>query len=237
MPYSEEVQKLGLGAEVTLYQLDLTALGGPIEYFVPMAPDGSGLGSISFGGQVYTPFPIIAEGFSWASGQAPPNPTLSVSNIDHALTGYILLYDSLLGAKLLRIRTFERFLDGGLEPDGTAHMPIDVFRLDRKVVHNETMVSWELASWIDQQGVQLPKRIVVRDYCDLVYRRWNAATSSFDYSKATCPYVGTAYFDRNNVATTASADFCSHNLGGCRARFVNANLPFGGFPGVAKFRT
>lgn len=238
--YAKEIQKLGMGAEVILYQVDMTMLGGPILYLTPMTSEGSGSASdsdISFGGQSYDAFPIMAEGFEWISGQAPPQPSVSISNIQHALTSHVLAYGSLIGAKFTRIRTFDRFIDGGIEPDANACMPKDIYRFDKKTSHNEHTISWELASWVDQQGVMLPKRLVIRDYCSLRYR--NGASGTFDYSKATCPYVGANRFDiQNNVVATNQADICAHTLKACRARFgQTADLPFGGFPGVAKFRT
>lgn len=233
--YREEIQKLGLGADITLYEVDITPLGGPLERFTPMADEQDVAGLVKFGGEDYTPFPIIAEGFEWNSQSAAPQPTVSIANLDHALTSYVLQYDSLIGAQFRRIRTFEKFLDTGDSPDAAAHMPIDVFRFEKKTVHNDTMIQWQLASWIDQYGVQLPRRIVVRDYCDLIYRRY--VSGSFDYSKATCPYAGGNYFDRFNEESTQADDQCSHTLKACKLRFgANASLPFGGFPGVAKFR-
>lgn len=236
MAFEEEIQKLGLGAEVQLYQVDMSGLGGPVLYFTPTTADTTSMEAVSFGGQLYTPFPIMAEGFDWKGGQAPAQPTVSIANLDHAMTGYILSYGSMIGAVLKRIRTFEMFLDGGSAPDGNAHFPIDVYRFERKVVHNDTLVQWELASWIDQQGVMLPKRVVVRDYCSLIYR--DGSSGTFDYSKATCPYTGANMFDEMNVATAVVADdICPHTLKACKLRFgENANLPFGGFPGVPKFR-
>lgn len=237
MPFNAEIQKLGLGAEVILYQIDMSALGGPVLYYVPTTVDQTTYTTISFGGQVYTPFPITADGFEWKGGTAPAQPTVSVANLDHALTGYVLSYDSLIGATFKRIRTFERFLDGGVEPDGNAHFPIDVYRFDRKMVHNDALIQWQLASWIDQAGTMLPKRMVIRDYCSLHYR--NGSSGTFDYSKATCPYTGAAMFTFDNQ-TTASipADVCQHTLAACKLRFgATAVLPFGGFPGVPKFRT
>lgn len=233
--YAQEIQKLGMGAEVVLYKIDLTALGGPTYYLTPMAEDQTALTSVTFGTQEYTSFPIVAEGFEWVSGQAPPQPTISVSNIDHAFTSDVLNYEHLIGGKVTRIRTFDRFLAGGAEPDGNAHMPLDIFRIDRKTVHNESIISWELASWIDQHGRKLPGRLVIRDYCSLIYRDGRSGT--FDYSKATCPYTGADKFTKLNVSTlNVNEDVCSHTLAACKLRFGNASLPFGGFPGVAKFR-
>jgi lambda family phage minor tail protein L len=207
-------------------------------YFTPTTPDTTALATVSFGGQVYTPFPIIAEGFDWKGGQAPAQPTVSIANLDHAMTGYILSYDNLVGGTFRRVRTFERFLDGGEEPDGNAHYPMDVYRFERKLVHNDQLVQWQLSSWIDQQGVMLPKRVVVRDYCSLIYRVPNTAGTDFDYSKATCPYTGSNKFTELNVSTTSvTADVCPKTLKACKLRFGdNANLPFSGFPGCPKFR-
>lgn len=232
---AEEIQKLGLGREVILYDIDITPLGGPTLYFTPMTEDGTDMTSIAFGGQEYTPFPIMAEGFSWKAGEPPAQPTVSVSNINHALTSYILTYGNLLGAKFIRTRTFEKFLDEGDSADSSAYLPQDVFRFERKVYHDETSIVWEMSSWIDQQGVMLPKQMVVRDYCPLRYR--DGSTGTFDYTKASCPYTGSSKFDSNDEAVaTVAEDVCSHRLTGCVARFGTADLPFGGFPGVPKFR-
>jgi lambda family phage minor tail protein L len=235
--FNAEIQKLGLGAEIILVQVDMTSIAGPVLYLTPTTVDQTSYTSITFGGQTYTPFPIAAEGFEWKGGQAPAQPTLSIANLDHAITGYVLSYGGLIGATVKRIRTYERFIVGGAEPDGNAHFPIDTYRIDRKMVHNDTLIQWQLASWIDQQGVMLPKRIVIRDYCSLIYR--DGSDGSFDYSKATCPYTGTNKFTFDNQTTSSvAADICAHTLEACKLRFGdNANLPFGGFPGVPKFRT
>jgi lambda family phage minor tail protein L len=233
--YKAEVQKLGLGAEVILYEVDMTDQGGPVERFTPMVKDDVAEGAVSFGGVLYVPFPIYAEGFEWSSQNSPAQPTVSIANLNHALTGYVLQFDSLIGAKFSRIRTFEKFLDTGTTPDGQAHQPIDVFRFERKITHNDSLITWELASWIDQQGVMLPRRMVIRDYCDLRYRVFK--NGSFSYQKATCPYVGSKFFNANNQSvTTAAQDVCAHTLKACRKRFPTGPVPFGGFPGVSKYR-
>lgn len=197
---------------------------------------GTELPVISFGGQVYTPFPIVAEGFQWKAGQAPPRPRLAISNLNHAFTGYILQYRGMVGAKVTRLKTFEDFLDGGASPDGEAHYPPDIYRINRRLKHNSDVVEFELASRLEQRGKKLPGRLCLRDYCSLVYR--DGSSGTFDYTNATCPFTGPAMFDReNNVVVNEEEDICSHTLKGCRLRFPDPeDVPFGGFPGMLKTR-
>jgi lambda family phage minor tail protein L len=143
-------------------------------------------------------------------------------------------YGDLIGCEVSRVRTFQQFLDGQLEADPTAYFGPDTFKVERKTDENPVYIEWELSASIDQQGVKLPRRQVLRDTCSLMYRVWNASTNSFDYTHATCPYTGSAYFDVHDNATTAAQDTCSLRLSSCKLRFQPAPLPYGGFPGVAR---
>lgn len=225
------IQRPNLGAEVFLYQLDLTVFGLGFLY---LTPGTLGSTAVIFDGQTYSPHPIEAEGFEINTSGPLPRPTLTVANLDGSFTALVENNDDLMGAILTRIRTYERFLDGGVEPDPNAIKPPDVFLLSRKVAHDDDQIGWELTAQMDQEGVELPGRLVVRDYCGHEYRRWTG--SAFDYTNVTCPYVAAVYFDENGVSTTAANDRCSKRLGtGCRARFgTTAPLPTRAFPGVAR---
>lgn len=95
--------------------------------------------------------------------------------------------------------------------------------------------AWQLASPLDLDNKQLPGRQILRDLCAWRYRRWNGA--AFDYGDAECPYTGSTYYDReDNVVAAAKDDACSRRLSGCRLRFDDNQLPFGGFAGVARVR-
>ena len=96
-------------------------------------------------------------------------------------------------------------------------------------------MSTSVGSIITLEGLYLPARLVLRDHCQHSYRRWDATENEFDYSKATCPYTGTDKFTAAGEQTqTASRDQCSRRLmTGCRKRFAG-ELPFLGFPGVAR---
>jgi len=221
------------GGIVTLFQLDATALGDTsVHCFTRNTnPDGS---SIAFGGVTYNPVDIQAEGFEWGGSGAAPTPTIKINNSSMLVGALARQYGDCVGATLTRIRTYAAFLDTGASPDPTLKFPIDVFRVERKASHNKVFIEFELAIAFDQEGLTLPGRQCLRDTCTHIYRRWNG--SAFDYSKATCPYVGSTYFKRTGVmTTTASEDLCGKRLSDCTKRFPNQPLPTRSFPGMRRF--
>ena len=106
-----------------------------------------------------------------------------------------------------------------------------MFVVAQKTSHNAVAIAFKLASRIDQQGTQLPRRTIMRDVCSHIYRFWDDVAGHFDYSRASCPYTGDASFDVNDQPTTFQQDACSRRMSGCKARFPDA-LPGRFFPGV-----
>jgi len=112
-----------------------------------------------------------------------------------------------------------------------------MFRVERKTNENPIYIEWELSASIDNQGAQIPARMVIRDTCTWRYRVWNPLSASFDYSLAQCPYVGSTYDVYDNVTTDNTKDDCGRSVNSCKIRFGStAALPFAGFPGVARFQ-
>jgi lambda family phage minor tail protein L len=145
------------------------------------------------------------------------------------------LNNDLVGARRTRIRTYDRYLDGGPEPNGDAHLPLDVYEFSALETHDDEIVSWRLAALIDQEGVKLPGRQCVRDYCDHIVRR--EVNGAFDYTGATCPYSGVPRDVNGNVCAPEDEVFSKRLVTCCHARFgATAALPFRGFPGVARIR-
>lgn len=194
-------------------------------------------------GNAYTPIPIKATGFEKTGSGAFPKPKLSMSNLTGAGSLIMQQYGDIRGAEVRRVRMYADNLDNGPDPDATAFYQPDVFTLVRRPLQDGQVIEFELASKMDQQGVSLPRRQLLRDVCPFKYRRWDPAggggSGAFDYSAATCPYTGSAMFDMNGDVVTAGAeDVCSHNLKtGCRKRYgKDSDIPFGGFPMVGRFR-
>lgn len=234
MSIQSESQKLAPSGIISLFTVDTSSLGGPVLRFV-MGSDAAG-GHIVFGGIEYQPIDIQFDGLETTGVGALPTPKIRISNIDGMAQAMLSTWGELLGCTLYRIRTHARFLDGQPDADPNAIYGPDIFRFERKTSENAVFIEWELSAAIDQEGKQLPGRTVIRNTCMWRYRRFDAAVGAFDYSKAQCPYVGSNYFDINDLpVATPALDKPSRNLSCCRSRFGRQNpLPFGGFPGVQR---
>jgi len=228
MTIESVVQSLSPGQMVHLYTLDTTSLGGSVYNFTS-GPTDSGL--VTFGGVEYFPVDLEATGWEWDGKGALPQPRIKISNAAHFLAAATITLKDLVGATLTRTRTYRQFLDDGDSPDPTAIHPQDIYRVNRKANYNKIYIEWELASVLDQEGRMLPGRQIIKHNCTHIYRYWDG--SGFDYTKATCPYVGTANFDlSDNAVSSESEDVCGKLLSSCRKRFgINSDLPFRGFPG------
>ena len=248
-------QSLTPGREIQLFTLDTTS--------IPKL-DGSGFGStyrfcssfressrtITFNGLTYTPIAIEATGFETLGKGVLPSPRLKIANTSLEVTTIIQELGDPVGARLTRFLTFDRYVDDGSEPDPEAIFLPQIYLIDRKVKETRMMVEFELSASMDQAGRMLPKRQILRDACSHIYRRWNG--SSFDVSKATCPWVGNGiadpditgpYFLNDDTETDdPSLDNCGKRLRSCEVRHapedgtIRLDLPTRAFPGVARIK-
>jgi lambda family phage minor tail protein L len=226
-----ELQKLAPSAIIELFQLDLTIFGDQVYYF---HAGTNGLRQpLIWQGQEYAPFPIQASGFELSTGGQLPRPTLVVSNVLGIVTALVLTYRDLLGAKVTRKRTMQKYLDavnfdGGVNPtaDPTAEFPDDVFFIEAKKNETPELIEFELSSSFDVQNVQLPKRQIIQNICPWRYRG------------PECGYTGTDYFNSNDQPVgTLQQDVCGKRLTSCKLRFGQfAELPYGGFPAAGLVR-
>jgi len=243
---TSELQKVNPSSIIELFELELTtALHGvnfTYRFHAGINDVGSGAQDIIWDSNTYTKYPIEVEGFNYnAESGSLPRPTIRVSNLFGSITAILLQVNAttpgndLTGAKLTRIRTLVRYIDGanfsgGTNPYGTpdtsAKMPDEIYYVARKVTEGRDLVEFELAASFDLAGVRAPKRQCSANLCPWIYKG------------AECGYSGSSYFDENDKAVTDSADDkCGKRLSSCQARFGSTNtLPFGGFPGIGAFR-
>ena len=185
-------------------------------------------GNITWNSNDYIRLPVQAEGFEYTNGGTLPRPILSVANLDGAVTALLLGVNlttpgnDLTGAKVKRIRTLKKFLDGESAADPYATFPIEEWFIDRKATESRDVVSFELASKFDLSNKELPNRQIVANICQWQYR------------SSECSYTGSNYFDvNNNSVGTLAQDACGKRLSSCKKRFgENGELPFGSFPGA-----
>ncbi len=230
----EGQQLFAAGDLVQLFELDITSLGGGVLRFTSGTYEST---PATWDSNIYIPINVEAGGFDYSGVGAFPTPTLKLSNVEFSTRAAIQGFNDLVGGTLTRIVTFSRYLDDGADPDTTAKFPDDVYIINQKIAQNKIYVEWELKAAIDLENVFLPKRQVLKDSCDNIYRFYDPLIPGFDYSKATCPYTGANSYDINNDPTTDANDVCGKRFSSCRTRFGQFSLlPFGGFPGVAVFR-
>ena len=185
-------------------------------------------GNIVWDSNQYTRLPVKAEGFEYTNSGSLPRPTLTVSNLTGLVTALLIsvnettVGNDLTGAKVKRIRTLKKFLDGESAADPYATFPVEEWFIDRKALESRDVVSFELTSKFDLANKQLPNRQVVANICQWQYR------------SSECSYTGSNYFDvNNNTVSTLAQDACGKRLSSCKKRFgENGELPFGSFPGA-----
>lgn len=157
----EDLQKLSLESPlVELYTLDCTAIGGSVYRFTPNFENG---GSISFGGLTYTSMPIISDGWEANSNGTQPRPTLTISNVNQTLLNAVITLGDIVGAKVTRMRTLAKYLDGGSSPDSNQFLQPEIFFIDQKVSHDKVAIAWQLSSILDRFGTKIPRRQITKD--------------------------------------------------------------------------
>lgn len=221
MSINADVQSLEPGKIVTLYEFDATLIGAERYFFHSYDSPAT----ITWQGVDYTRWPMEASGFQMKGG-ASATPRLKMGNVGGFITALVLGFDDLIGSTLIRRRTLGKYLDGMPEADPDEHFPDEVWYVEQKVTENNEFVEFELASALDFNGVQLPRRQIIANSCPWRYR------------SAECGYTGGPVAnERDIIVTDAQSDQCGKRLQSCKLRFgATAPLPFGGFAAAGLVR-
>ena len=160
MTNSIEQHKSALNAIVELYEIDATAFGGSVYYFTPTVSETQT--TIAWNTQVYQPFAIKSDNWTRNSDGALPRPKLTVGAVDKILQAAVISFQDLVGARVIRRRIFEQFLDGGATPNPSAIFPIDDYIISQKLTQSKTEITFELTSFLDREGSMIPFRQMLR---------------------------------------------------------------------------
>lgn len=238
-----ELAKLNPSSVIELFEVQTsTRLHGTCEIYRFHAGVNakSVSGNVVWNSNIYYSWPIEAEGFEYNGQGTLPRPKIRIANVNGLMTAALLEVNAfspgsdLTGATVTRIRTLARFLDavnfeGNTNPfgtpDPTASLPEEIYYIDRKSLETFEVIEFELVAAFDLAGVRAPKRQVISNVCQWIYR------------SEECGYTGTNYFKEDDSSTaTAANDICGKRLSSCRARFGQyAVLPFGSFPGAGQY--
>ena len=209
-------------AAIELYTVDVgstrTAKGwaGPINLVPANQSNGKYVSYVNLTGIVvdYKPTHMSVSGFEINGSNKLPQPKVTFSNMDAFFTDLSRDFDDLVGFRLIRIRTFAKFLsriDGVPVPtaDTNAHFHPDIWMFNRKMEENNQYCVYELGSLFDVEGIRYPRRRMYSNYCPFIYQG-------------------------PDCQNTSSFATCGKTLEDCRVRFDaigqrNA-LRFGGFP-------
>lgn len=231
-----EMQSLSPSALITLFEVDTRPIDEEGGVLLFHAGTNEFMESVWQQGNEYIPMPIEASGFDVNSKGTLTRPKIKVANVKGLFSAMVRDLDDLVGAKLIRRRTFARFLDarnfkdGNPTADPMQAFPDDLWYFDQKTTENRDYIEWELASAFDLQGVKLPARQIIQNSCTWIYR------------SAECGYTGQWMDKYNKITWVAKEDVCPKTLEACRCRFASVNptgyvnliLPFGGFPGAQR---
>lgn len=130
---------------------------------------------------------------------------------------------------LVSLLEFHEYV-GNPSADSTEEFTPEVWYIERKQAENNDSVTFELVSALDLNGVMLPRRQIIPNYC-----LW---LSLDGYRGANCGYTGPAVAKADGTPTTVmSEDACGGKLSDCRLRvWPNNVLNFGGFPAAGLMR-
>ena len=221
----EDLSVLEPNAIIELFQLhlDATLHGSADIFYWHNGVNANVTGNITWNGQQYFRLPLEATGFDYSSSGSLPRPKLAVSNIGSSITELLLQVNlitagnDLGGAKVIRIRTLKKYLDGQPAADPHAKFPDEIWYVDRKSNENRAVVEFELASKFDLVGVMLPRRQIIANVCQWVYRGGECgytgppvADANDNYLQGSSnallnDYLQKAAIYRTAVATTATA--------------------------------
>jgi lambda family phage minor tail protein L len=165
MTLEADVQKGWHDAIVEMFDVDLSVITNDpadIFYFTnQVKEDGE---KVQWKGNVYEPLPIISTGYDKNTNGQIAQPTLTVANVLGTFTQVVATYDDLVGAKVIRRRTLQKYLDGEPQADPLQEFPIDIFYIERKTQETALAITWLLSSILDLEGVKLPRRVIYQNF-------------------------------------------------------------------------
>jgi len=126
----------------------------------------------------YIPVPVEGEGFEINGNGQLSRPKLRIANKDYLISSLLQNNFDFKNAKIVRKRTFLKYLDDvnfdGGNPFGpqdyTAEISNETFLIGQKIAENKVYVEFELTSPLDLENFEVTNRQILAKYCYWGYR-------------------------------------------------------------------
>lgn len=126
----------------------------------------------------YLPLPVETEGFEVNANGRIARPKIKISNKDYIITDLLISFNDLQFSRLIRKRTFIKYLDNENfingnpwgQQDFTAELSNDTFLVSQKTAENKLFVEFELTSQLDIDSWDINNRKILSTYCSFTYR-------------------------------------------------------------------
>ncbi len=166
--------------------------------------------------QTYTAFPAQVGNIEYATVDQSPKVTVTVSNVDRAMSSYLLTYDGLRGRKVSIIRVFKSLIT---DPNACI---VDHYYVDSAGLTG-AQARFDLVPRTTSEGVSVPLRRYARNQCQWTFKSEECTGSAEG---------GTP----SNASLQSGSGFttCMKTVGSC-ASYANIER-YGGFPGIPKRR-
>jgi lambda family phage minor tail protein L len=220
---NDDLERPFIDARIELFSIDVSRdypSVNPNKFYFCAGVDENAK-PLYFRGIKYTPLPLQTNGFELTSDGNLPTPKVTIANPKGIISDICLAFADLVNAKVSRILTLAKYLDGGTSPNPQAVLSEDIFFIAQKSEENKFSVSFIL-NVFDLETVTIPSRKIQANFCTATYRNADSG----------CPYAGPAVANYLDAPTSNSLlDSCGHRLSSCKLRFGQGVLPFNGFPG------
>lgn len=170
---------------VELFELTIGPEGSQVTYYfhngveedlstIKFHPIGDTSKNTDSDANEYIAIPMEMEGVEAQSDGAQPRPQLLVANVTDEIRSTLddddFLIEDIVGGRIVRRRTFAKYLVGGDDASSPFEFPTAEFLIDRMESKTPLVISFELVAPFDLENIMLPRRTVIGKYCSWIYQ-------------------------------------------------------------------